>query len=95
MVNRASQLALAAAVTAAVTIAAEPVYASSKEKCYGISKAGENDCAASGNNTCAGTSKIDYDKEAWKIVPKGSCETTEVILKDGSARKGSLQPLKS
>jgi uncharacterized membrane protein len=95
MVNRASQLALAAAVTAAIAISGEPAYASSKEKCYGISKAGENDCAAAGNNTCAGTSKVDYDKEAWKLVPKGSCETTEVTLKDGANRKGSLQPIKS
>jgi uncharacterized membrane protein len=95
MVNRASHLALAAAVTAAIAIGGESVHASSKEKCYGISKAGENDCAASGNNTCAGTSKVDYDKEAWKLVPKGSCETTEVTLKDGATRKGSLEPIKS
>jgi uncharacterized membrane protein len=95
MVNRASQLALAAAVTAAIGISGQSVSASSKEKCYGISKAGENDCAAAGNNTCAGTSKADYDKEAWKLVPKGSCETTEVTLKDGMPRKGALQPIKS
>lgn len=92
MVNRASQLALAAAVTAAIAIGAEPVHASSKEKCYGISKAGENDCAATGNNTCAGTSKIDFDAAAWKLVPKGTCETTEVMLKDGTSRKGTLEP---
>ena len=95
MVSRASQLALAAAVTAAIAISAEPVHASSKEKCYGVSKAGENDCAATGNSTCAGTSKMDYDAAAWKLVPKGTCETTEVVLKNGSTRKGSLQPIKS
>lgn len=95
MVNRASHLALAAAITAAIGIGAEPAHANSKEKCYGISKAGENDCAATGNNTCAGTAKADYDIAAWKLVPKGTCETTEVMLKDGSTRKGALQPVKS
>ncbi|NJM33604.1 MAG: DUF2282 domain-containing protein [Rhodomicrobium sp.] len=88
-------MALAAAVTAAIAISAQPAHAKSKEKCYGISQAGENDCAASGNNTCAGTAKVDYDPAAWKLVPKGTCETTEVKLKDGAARKGSLQPIKS
>ena len=44
-----------------------------KEKCYGVSKAGQNDCAA-GKNTCAGTSKKDNDPTAWKLVAKGTCD---------------------
>ena len=44
-----------------------------KEKCYGVSKAGQNECAA-GKNTCAGTSKVDHDPTAWKLVAKGTCE---------------------
>jgi uncharacterized membrane protein len=44
-----------------------------KEKCYGVSKAGQNECAR-GANTCAGTSKIDNDPNAWKLVAKGTCE---------------------
>ena len=44
-----------------------------KEKCYGVSKAGQNECAA-GKNSCAGTSKVDNDPSAWKLVAKGSCE---------------------
>ena len=44
-----------------------------KEKCYGVSKAGQNECAA-GKNSCAGTSKVDNDPTAWKLVAKGSCE---------------------
>jgi uncharacterized membrane protein len=44
-----------------------------KEKCYGVSKAGQNECAA-GKNTCAGTSKVDNDPTAWKLVAKGTCE---------------------
>lgn len=93
---RNTGLALSAAVAAALVIAAETNAAESKnEKCYGISKAGENDCAASGNSTCAGTSKVDYDPAAWKLVPKGTCETMEVTLKDGKTRKGGLEAIKS
>jgi uncharacterized membrane protein len=67
----------------------------SKEKCYGISPAGKNDCASAGNNSCAGTSKVQYDKGAWKYVPAGTCTTTSVTLPDGTKRDGSLQPVKS
>ena len=44
-----------------------------KEKCYGVSKAGQNDCAA-GKHSCAGTSKKDNDPTAWKLVAKGTCD---------------------
>ena len=44
-----------------------------KEKCGGIVKAGKNDCGTS-YSSCAGTSKVDNDKEAWLYVPKGTCE---------------------
>lgn len=44
------------------------------EKCYGIAKAGKNDCASQGNNSCGGTSKRDADKKAWVFVPEGYCE---------------------
>lgn len=48
---------------------------SGKEKCYGIAKAGQNDCAnANGSHSCAGQSKIDNGKDEWKYVAKGSCE---------------------
>ena len=47
-----------------------------KEKCYGVSLAGKNDCAAGPGTTCAGTSKVDYQGNAWKYVAKGSCEKT-------------------
>jgi uncharacterized membrane protein len=67
----------------------------SKEKCFGISLAGKNDCASTGNNSCAGTSKGNYEKGAWKYVPKGTCLTTTVTLPDGSTRNGSMEPNKS
>src|SRR5579871_2285479 len=44
------------------------------EKCYGISKAGKNDCASTGNNSCGGTQKVDKDPKAWIYVPEGYCE---------------------
>ena len=44
------------------------------EKCYGIAKAGKNDCAATGNNSCAGHSKIDGDPKAWIYVAEGYCD---------------------
>lgn len=44
-----------------------------KEKCYGVSMAGKNDCAAGPGTSCAGTAKTDYDAKAWKYVAKGSC----------------------
>jgi uncharacterized membrane protein len=90
---------LAAALAAALAIASQPAAATEQKtenvKCYGIAKAGQNDCASSGSNTCAGTAKMDYDGRAWKLVPKGSCETTEVTLKNGAKRTGSLEPVKS
>jgi uncharacterized membrane protein len=44
-----------------------------KEKCYGIAKAGQNDCAA-GKHACAGQSTVDNDPVSWKYVAKGTCE---------------------
>jgi uncharacterized membrane protein len=46
------------------------------EKCYGVAKAGKNDCAAGPGTTCAGTSKVDFQGNAWMLVAKGSCTTT-------------------
>ena len=44
-----------------------------KEKCYGVAKAGKNDCASNGHS-CAGQAKTDADKKDWVHLPKGSCE---------------------
>jgi uncharacterized membrane protein len=46
-----------------------------KEKCFGVAKAGQNDCASSiGAHSCAGQSKVDNDKKEWKFVAKGTCQ---------------------
>ncbi|MDP2620446.1 MAG: DUF2282 domain-containing protein [Hyphomicrobiales bacterium] len=69
----------AAAVTAPTFVSAIPSGAPvpapsySAEKCYGIAKAGENDCASTGNHSCAGTSKVDADPNSWIFVPAGYC----------------------
>lgn len=70
--------ALAAAITAPALLSAQggpaPTPSFKAEKCYGLAKAGKNDCAATGNNSCAGTSKVNADPRAWIYVPAGYCE---------------------
>ena len=57
------------------------------EKCYGVSMAGQNDCAAGPGTTCAGTSKMDYQPNAWTNVPAGTCMSIKT-----PKGMGSLQP---
>ncbi|MEP3276060.1 MAG: DUF2282 domain-containing protein [Stappiaceae bacterium] len=82
---------IAGAVATAVSSLSLPTgaVAGAKEKCYGVALAGKNDCAAGAGTTCAGTSTVDYQGNAWSLVPKGTCVTTE--LPDG--RHGSLAEL--
>lgn len=54
------------------------------EKCYGIAKAGKNDCSAGPGTSCAGTSTRDYQGNAWKLVKKGACVTTQTPRGPGS-----------
>lgn len=92
---------LAAALAAGAAVAAVPALADSKsgEKCYGISLKGKNDCAAGPGTSCAGTSTVNYQGNAWKHVAAGECAkfgaTTDAksphYLPGG--RKGSLTPL--
>jgi uncharacterized membrane protein len=75
-------IALLGAVTAAVTAhGASDASAQANEKCFGVSLAGENDCAAGPGTTCAGTSTVDYQGNAWTLVPAGTCG--EIELPDG------------
>ena len=95
MSNTAKTLAVAGAVAAALaTQIATPSHAQSKEKCYGVSLAGENDCAAGPGTTCSGTSTVDYQGNAWTLVDAGTCADIELpAMADGKARMGSLEAL--
>ncbi len=78
--------ALAAALAACTTTASAE---GAKEKCFGVALAGANDCAAGPGTTCAGTSKVDYQGDAWSLVPAGTCATMELP----GGRTGSLEAL--
>ncbi len=91
-----STMILASALLAATTLASADVALagqSGKDKCYGIALAGENDCAAGPGTTCAATSTIDYQGNAWKLVPAGTCQTTSITTADSREITGSLEPL--
>lgn len=77
MKNGFVTLALAGSLASALASVAVPAAAQDveKEKCYGVALKGQNDCAAGPGTTCAGTSKVDYQKNAWKLVPAGTCMT--------------------
>lgn len=82
-----SNLAMAGAATALVSTAsiAGPVKPQpGKDKCFGISLAGKNDCAAGAGTTCAGTSKKDYAGNAWKYVARGTCAAIKTPKGAGS-----------
>lgn len=81
----------AAALSAAATLAAAPAAAAEgKEKCYGVSLKGKNDCAAGPGTSCAGTSTADYQGNAWKYVAKGACEKMGGSL---AAKAGNSKPV--
>ncbi len=71
---------LAALAASAATAADKP----KMEKCFGVAKAGQNDCAAGAGTSCAGTSKVDYQKNAWKLVPAGTCTKIKTPKGNGS-----------
>ena len=91
---------VAGSIALAVSAALAPgsAEAEAKEKCYGVALAGQNDCAAGAGTTCAGTSKIDYQGNAWTLVPAGDClkygveESDPRFVLPGD-RMGSLEKL--
>jgi len=86
--------ALAGSLAAAFALVSVPASAAPKpaqphmDKCFGVSLAGQNDCGAGAGTTCAGTSKVDYQGNAWKYVTKGTC--TAMKTPKGT---GSLKPI--
>ncbi len=82
----------AAALSVAATLAAAPAAAAgANEKCYGVALKGKNDCAAGPGTSCAGTSTVNYQGNAWKHVAKGTC-----IKMGGTlvAHEGNAKPVK-
>ena len=73
--NQRTMIASTAATLMSLALLAAPAVAAEKEKCFGIAKAGQNDCASvAGVHSCAGQSKVDMDKGEWKYVAKGTCK---------------------
>lgn len=75
--NQRALIAAAAASLMSLAFVAAPAHAADeKEKCFGIAKAGQNDCAnLSGTHSCAGQSKVDMGQDEWKYVAKGTCKS--------------------
>lgn len=84
--------AAAAALSAAASIATAPATAAkpAQEKCFGVALKGKNDCAAGPGTSCAGTSTVDYQGNAWKHVAKGSCVKMGGTL---TAHAGNAKPV--
>lgn len=87
---------LAAAIATAVSLAGVAAHAdetkkteAAMDKCYGVALAGQNDCAAGPGTTCAGTSTTDYQGNAWKLVPAGTCAEIETP----AGHNGSLEAI--
>lgn len=91
----ATAAGLALAMTAALTLAATPIaaQAADTDKCFGVALKGKNDCKAGAGTTCAGTSKVDYQSNAWTMVPKGTCEKT--VSKTSPTGFGQLKEFKA
>ena len=85
---RIAGIAMSAGIAAGLASAPASAAKPEMEKCYGVAKAGKNDCAAGPGTSCAGTSTRDYQGNAWKLVAKGSC--TRMQTPSGS---GSLTPI--
>ena len=75
-ITKLPAIALALALGAAFTALPVAAQSTDKDKCFGVALKGKNDCKAGAGTTCAGTSKVDFQGNAWSMVPKGSCDKT-------------------
>ena len=86
--NQRAMIAAAAASLMSLAMVSAPVMAQDKEKCYGIAKMGQNDCAnLAGTHDCAGKAKVDMDKGDWKYVAKGTCKDMKGMSMDEAKMK--------
>ncbi len=83
--NQRTMITAAATSLMSLALLSSPALAQTpaKEKCFGIAKAGQNDCAnLSGTHSCAGQSKMDNAADEWKYVPKGTCKDMKGMTAD-------------
>ena len=83
--NQRQMITTAAASLMSLAMLTSPAMAqdAAKEKCFGIAKAGQNDCAnLSGSHSCAGQAKVDNDKGEWKYVAAGTCKSMNGMSMD-------------
>ena len=86
--NQRAMIAAAAASLMSLAMVSAPVMAQDKDKCYGIAKMGQNDCAnLAGTHDCAGKAKVDMDKGDWKYVAKGTCKDMKGMSMDEAKMK--------
>ncbi len=92
--NVLKNLAIAGSVAAALASATGTATAQEAEKCWGVALAGQNDCKAGAGTTCAGSSTVDYQGNAFSMVPAGTCTSIELPdMADGTPRMGSMEEL--
>lgn len=90
MLNRNQSIAIGCAIAAALAGSLPQASAGDLEQCYGVALKGQNDCKAGAGTSCAGTSSVDYQGDAFKLVPKGTC--VEIKTPNGH---GSLTEIKA
>lgn len=89
-IGLAASLVALVGTAVAMTAATTAAEAQSREKCFGVAKAGKNDGLANGS----GKSTVDYQGDAWVWVPAGTCAATSLpVQADGTPRRGAIQPL--
>jgi uncharacterized membrane protein len=88
--NQRAMIAATALAVMSMGLMAVPAAAQEKEKCFGIAKMGQNDCAnLSGTHSCAGQSKVDMGKDEWKYVAKGTCKDMKGMSMDDAKKMKS------
>jgi uncharacterized membrane protein len=95
--NQHTLITSAAASLMSLALLSSPALAqnSAKEKCYGIAKAGQNDCGnLAGTHSCAGQSKVDNDKGEWKYVAAGTCKSMSGMSADEARKALGIKDMK-
>jgi len=93
LTTKTPAIALAFALGAAFTTMPAAAQMPDKDKCFGVALKGKNDCKAGAGTTCAGSSTVDHQANAWSLVPKGTCEKT--VSKTSPTGFGQLAEFKA